>query len=423
MTENIDPARLLRALADAISDDRATPARLASSRETLDELRERRADPMTEHLARWVLWLLLRRANQQATRAADDARKSPSLQVAGEGRAVSADDVITALVSSSPDAPTLLDALVTSATKVTDPARLAWARRGRMLELLGGPRDPAAVVTDARALALRVLAATDELAHADAARDLPSAIARASGHGVDVGWPRTLDEATLLGPLRGEAGWLDVPASSLGALPRALAPASFARGMMRVGERWADACVSHERPLALAVAPSRLDRHTMGALFASMTLERALLERFDMSARERARAQLQMARAALAHGRKLALSLLLAPHALADSTEGIARAFDEHGARALGVDRAPPALALALPRIEPLDESRLAGLLLAATLSTDLRDRHDEDWLRNRRAVTDLRHLIGGEPRGTLDEDACERGLQRWVARLAELLA
>lgn len=423
MAETIDPARLLRALAAAIADEQATPARLASSRDTLEELRARRGDAVAPRLARWVLWLLLRRANEQATRAADDARRAPVLRVARDGRLVSARDVVTALVSASPDAPELVDALLASASRVTDPARLAWARRGRMLELLGSPADPGAVVPDAAALAARVLAATDELARADAARDLPSAVARAAGHGLDVGWPRSLDEATLLGPLRGEAGWLDVPASSLGALPLALAPASFARGMARVGERWADVCASRARPLALATVPSRLDRHTMGALFASMSLDRPLLEGFGMSARERARAARQIARASLAHGRKLALSVLLRPHALADGTDGLARAFDEHGARALGVDRAPRALALALPRVEPLDESRLAGLLAAATLATGLRERHDDDWLRNRRAVLELRHALEGEPRDALDDDACRRGLDAWLARLAELLA
>lgn len=423
MAETIDPARLLGAMTAAIRDERAVPARLASSRETLDELRERKLDPVAPRLARWVLALLLRRANHDAVLAEQEARTAKVLRVARDGREVSLDDVVVSLVRGAPDAPELLEALAAGSGRVTDPARIAWARRGRMLELLGRPRDPSAVVADPVALATRVLRETDELAGTLAARDVPSAVARAAGHGVDVGWPRALDEATLLAPFRGEAGWLDVPPLAIGPLPRVLAPASFVRGFARIGERWADACAPRDRPLPLAVTPSRLDRHVSGALFASMALDRTLLDRLGLSRREQARAERQVAAAALAHTRKLALSMVLRPHAEQDGSTELSRAFDEHGARALGAPRAPLALALAVPKVDPLDESRLAGALAAATLADRLRERHDEDWPRNRRAVVELRHELGSDPRDALDDDACQQGLSALVARLTRALA
>ncbi|MCC6645625.1 MAG: hypothetical protein IT374_08650 [Polyangiaceae bacterium] len=420
MAETIDPARLLRAVAGAITDEQAPIARLASCRETLDELRAREGDPVAPRLAAWVLWLLLRRANHDAERAAALARDAKSLLVQRDARRVSATDVVTALVSAAPDARELLDALVLGAHRVADPARLALARRGRMLELLGAPRDPGAVVADPTTMAARVLRATDELAREVRAPDLAAAVARAAGHGIDVGWPRALDLPTLLAPLRGEAGWLDVPPMAAPALPRRLAPASFVRGCSRLGERWADACAPRDRPLALAVVPSRLDRHTLGALFASLARSRPLLERLGMSAAERARARRQVALGLLAHTRKLALSVLLSAQAQADGP--LAPLFEEHAAAALGAARAPAALALALPRVDPLDGSRLAATLVAASLADGLRERHDEDWLRNPRAVIELRHLLGREPRSAVDDDACEAGLAAWISQTARAL-
>ena len=55
----------------------------------------------------------------------------------------------------------------------------------------------------------------------------------------------------------------------------------------------------------------------------------------------------------------------------------------------------PRPLTLVFPRFHRDDEARLLGLCEAAQLGAWLRDRHDDDWFRNPRALIDLKHRFG----------------------------
>ena len=52
----------------------------------------------------------------------------------------------------------------------------------------------------------------------------------------------------------------------------------------------------------------------------------------------------------------------------------------------------PGAAFTTLPRLDPEAAARLTGLLVATTDRATLRDRFDEDWFDNPKAVLELRH-------------------------------
>ncbi len=90
-------------------------------------------------------------------------------------------------------------------------------------------------------------------------------------------------------------------------------------------------------------------------------------------------------------------------------------------ARAAGAELAA---GLALCDLDPFAPSaELRGRALAARLRAFLRDRHDEDWWRNPRALQDLSSLWGRGGRPTAEEIWAELGVEPGVAPLADELS
>jgi hypothetical protein len=127
-----------------------------------------------------------------------------------------------------------------------------------------------------------------------------------------------------------------------------------------------------------------------------------------------------MAQAVLFESRAAALRVLCRAPALRGRS-ALREAFEEQIARAFRVHVRPDA-AGALFRLHADDLQRFAGLLLAAGDAARLRERHEEDWYRNPRAVEQLRDEAKLSPERTTTEDALKVGADALATDLAAAL-
>ena len=227
--------------------------------------------------------------------------------------------------------------------------------------------------------------------------------------------PRSLAE---LLDARGLTENMELPADEL---PAALGSSSFLIGLDRAGAAIRSAHVDRSRPFAVTHEPYALPERSYGSLFALLALNPAFAERrLDVDKSRRREHGRSTAAVVLLRARMLALRVRLAGE-LARSLSGFSRAYPEETYRALGVELAEDVSGLLFtPR--PGDDARLAGLLLAFELETELIETHDEDWFRNPRAIEELRERARLPVETEPNPDALSRGEKRLADRLGEWL-
>lgn len=394
--------------------------RKVASRETLHRLVDRKGDPAAPLLAAHVAELVVRRVARDAELHATDARLRPEVLVHATGERLSVSSAVQKLVARAPDGDLVARALAEHADGAHHAARLTLAREGEIEKRFGvtvtrtpWARDLAAAKARAIVLELGPRLVREAPLH--------DTLARGAGHGVDVGFPKELSPRTLWELLPSafrEGPPLDPPSP-----PRPLAPASYVRAFAAVGRGWARAARSRSLPLPLAVTPHRLEEHLLGALFASIFRTDPFLgSGLGLARRERERAARQLATVALHDLLRRALATALLPALLDDRPRDAETTWEELARWVMGTPVAPRLVAV-LPRVEGDAPTRLAALGLGAALADELRERFDEDFFRNPRAVEELRHRLAASPPLTADPEAVARGLDRLVQDLSERLA
>jgi hypothetical protein len=156
----------------------------------------------------------------------------------------------------------------------------------------------------------------------------------------------------------------------------------------------------------------------MGALLGSLPALPAFARRaLGLGGDRLATHRRALGRALLVESRAAALRVLCRAPALRGRS-ALREAFEENMERAFRVQLRPDA-AGTLFRLHADDLQRFAGLLLAAGDEARLRNRHEEDWYRNPRAVEQLRDEARLSPERTTTEAALQAGADALVTELA----
>jgi hypothetical protein len=202
--------------------------------------------------------------------------------------------------------------------------------------------------------------------------------------------------------------------------PKALGPASFLRGQLRLGAAIAAAAAARESLFIVQNTAHRLTPLCFGALLGltplSDTWQTRRMGVTSPSRRAIRRRALQGIR--LLTLRHLALSVLLRDRLLQGRerarTEGRAL-LEEH----LGpwLPRAPLGL---FPRISPETPARFVALLVATLEHQKLVHAFDTDWFDNPRAARELRHELSAPPQLRVPTERLERALDLTLKELAE---
>lgn len=395
------------------------------------------ASHVAPHVAaqrRWVAFLTAARIAEPSERELEAAARAPEVELdLEEVRRVPWDEAWRELLgAASPGrAARILPALAARGPALAEHALRAEERRAEAAARLGGGHDPvadaaraplAAVEEAARIVLERGAPLVADLLRAESRRrEAPLgpeafvgvALARAAGEG----WPARLGRRWLVELFRGPLGEL-ANRTPLGdaEVPAALGAASFARALERLGLRAKDAGAAASLPFSLARDPYAPRGRELGALLAllpaSAAFERRALGLGGGPARDQARA---LGITALFELRRRALGALLA------SRPGDASRFEELSALAFGAPL-PRGLVVAFPRLRgPAAHASFAAALRAAAWTTELVDRHDEDWFANPRAGADLVAFAALPARS--DEARADGELSAWATltcRVAE---
>lgn len=227
--------------------------------------------------------------------------------------------------------------------------------------------------------------------------------------------PRSLVE------LIGARGLTENMELSDGELPAPLGSSSFLIGLDRAGAAIRAAHVNRSLPFSTTHEPYALPERTYGALFALLVLNPAFAaRRLDVDKSRRREHGRSAGAVVLLRARMLALRVRLAGE-LVRSLSGFSRAYPEETYRALGIEVSPRAAGLLFtPRAG--DDARLAGVLLAFALESELTETHDEDWFRNPRAIEELRERARLPVDAAPNAQDLSRGEKRLVERLSEWL-
>ncbi len=337
--------------------------------------------PLRDALVAWVEALTVARVARDAevdlSRAEHEPRGTLTLERATK---VSLHDAVRGLVASTSAeearrhvaaidecAPLVLEAR----RRVRDLEREVLSR----LEVADADGPPALVATARAFLDHTRDLARDELKRRPAPT-WPLALDVTLARSAAEGWPNRLGPRFVLDALRGWTQGVRLPAFTV---PSAHGGASFAIAFARFGVALRHAFSPRGIPFALRVPPRFVDAERFGLLFASLLATRRFsTRRLGLSQRVAAAQSRAFAAAFLVEGRRLAAKLCV----LAGAPK------DELAHEVLGeADRASSLFF----DLAPGDVGRALALFGVAPLARELRDRHDDDWFDNPRAIVELR--------------------------------
>jgi hypothetical protein len=390
--------------------------------ETIERVASDAADPIAEPLLRWLYWLeLMTRALPREgarLRSYQHERHAIDTPLAGH---FSWRELLGHALRDASRRPRLLEVLLERGDGLRDSLKRLYELRAELPRFGGKVRaeleqaHPGAA-SFARDLLERSRDATASLG----LRSLSEVLEVGLAHAADDGWPRQVTLRSLH-DLLGSTDWLSGLRLDTGALPATLAPASFARGLLRLGAAWSDALAPTSQPFAVAHDAFGATRARHGALFAGLLTSPVFLKRALGLGTARSVAHARaLSGSALLFVRQLALRVLLDEPAL-QGPRALLEAHQELGASAFGFEL-PPSSAGLLFRPRLGDAQRLCGALLAAARAEELRDEHDEDWFRNPRAIEQLRAEARLTPEPTELEGQLERGARALATGLARKL-
>jgi len=394
------------------------------SRLGFEHLRARpESDPLRAPALRWLYRLVDDKACRELIAGAERAYRHETFALdAPERGHFTPAGLLTRTLGDAPRRRVWAEQWLRHSTEHAARVRELWERRQDVARRLGldGPNDLALPCPDTADVARAWLETTRDAAGEQRRSDLAGVIEVSLGLEASTGWPARLSARTL-GALFGETRLLEGYPLSLGPLPAAVAPASFLRGLARLGAALSDAGAPRHQPFVLAHDPFGLRRFTFGALLAALPLSRPFSRRVlglgsaRLTDHERA-----LARVVLLESRRAALRVILRELALRSGAE-LTQAFEALTEEVLGVPL-PRALAGSLVRLHADDAQRFAGLLLAATRIEQLTEEHDEDWYRNPRATEALRADLARPPDCRVTREALDDGARSLSRALASRL-
>jgi hypothetical protein len=308
-----------------------------------------------------------------------------------------------------------------SAGPAAELERRLWERRREVAELLRV--DPEAFESPAEGLPDRArawLVRTQDRADEFRVPELHLYLRATLGFEAHAGWPSRLNAETL-GALFRQTRLLDSLPLEPGPLPAALAPASFLRGLARIGAGFADALAPPDQPFVVANDASGLRRLAHGALFAGLAVEPAFVKReLRLGSGQAEVHRRSLARVILLETRARAVRVILRDAAHAGD-RAYRQTFEETTERLLGRPL-PMALtgAIFAPRRD--EPQRFSAIFLAAGRARDLLEEHDEDWYRNPRAVEQLRAEAALPPAITVSNRALDAGATELERVLGSML-
>jgi hypothetical protein len=435
MVRELSPFELDREVARAAPRARAAYRALRAGREvtltlpevlrdpeTVERVASDERDPIAQPLVRWLYWLELmaRALPREGARLRSYQRERHALDTPLSGH-FTWRELLGHALRDAGRRPRLLDVLLERGDDLRDALSRLYEVRAEWPRFAGRTRAELELPhTGVAALASGLLERSGDALGSLPLRSLGDVLEVGLAHGADDGWPRQLSLRSLH-QLLGESDWLSGLRIDPGALPATLAPASFARGLLRLGAAWSDALAPASQPFVIAHDAFGLARATHGALFAGLLTSPVFLKRALGLGGSRATVHAHaLSASALLFTRQLALRVLLDEPALAGS-RALLEAHQELATRALGFEL-PPSSAGLLFRPRLGDAQRFCGMLLAAERARVLRDEHDDDWFRNPRAIEQLRAEARLAPSAIADEAELERGMAALVSELSSKL-
>jgi hypothetical protein len=391
----------LRTLPD--DDDPSSPIpRRISTLELAELLAGLAPDPLAARLRTWVATLTVERVTFADRWAAERARRTPVPDQEGE-RGLPVAVLARMLLAPGRDHALAAAALDERDDRELDPLLRWLERRAEAQRRAAAHLGDVEVAPVSGAILERLFEGLRGLLpESTLAGAIDLGLAREAGEG----WPAFLTPRgvrDLLGP-----GLFEGSSLPRLALPEPLGVSSFARAFARVAGELAFVDRDRATPFALARAPHDPLVFRRAALFATLVLEPAFHRRKLGLSRPAARQQVRsLGRAFAAWVRDAAFRCHLPALArsntrAADFAELTERVFGRASRRGwFG----------RVPRVELEAGHRLAGLLGSTHDRRRLRERFDEDWFDNPRALEELRHenslsLITRQERAPDESDA-----------------
>jgi hypothetical protein len=291
-----------------------------------------------------------------------------------------------------------------------------WTRRVELASRAGFTSLDAieAPTTGLVALAQSVLKRT-EPAYADlVSSHLEGLIDAALASETQQGYPTKLSPRQLREFL-GESGYFQGLELRVKPLPFPLAPTSYGRALMRLGEGMVDASAPRGQPFVIARDPSGLLRRTLGALLGSL-LESEVFQRqkcqiskvhADGQARE-------LTVSGLIHLRVCALQVLLRAELCSSRRSSLESNYEALCHETFGF-ALPSGLLGLFPRIPPDAGQRLLGWCLANEWRHRQIEEFDEDWFRNPRGIERIRETIHQTPTVFVDENRAKTAVDTTI--------
>jgi hypothetical protein len=376
-------------------------------------------DPLRAPLRAWVYRLIQLRVNREVVAAVHFERYAQDVVLDGPSRLRAPPAVALERALAEPSRRRgWLAACIPQLNRVAALARRHEERRQEVAVRLG-LASPDAIESPSprtRELARGWLEASADAFADGKPGDLTEWVDQASAPEATEGFPRTLGPFTLQGWFRDDEllRGLDLDP---GAFPASTSAASSLRALARLGAAWVDGAARTDLPFVIAHDPYGLKRRHVGAIFAVLPLVPSFAQRAMGVGKSKWQTQLRhLRRAVLLESRAAAMRVLVRPAAFAGERAHF-EAYQGFGEEALGF--APPReCAGALFRPHDDDSQRFMGLLLAASTHADLRERYDEDWYRNPRAIEELRALGAAVPERVVENADAEGGLHALALEL-----
>jgi hypothetical protein len=385
-------------------------------------------DPLRIHLKRWVWCLAERRVNAGVLRRLAYERYHQPVPLRREALPTSLDALLRGALREPSGAASRIEHYLEHSHSFARLNALLWERRNELARRWGlqgyqpiTHAEPSAssesmMVDQARAWLARTSDMATEYRCDSAAAWLELTLARDA----QLQWPGRLNWRTL-------CDWFAegdlLTALRLGSkrLPERMAPASFLRGLSRLGEEWSQALAPTDQFFVVAHDPFRMRAHTHAALFAGLLLNPHFVKRHLQADPVRWRAaQRPLWRAVLLESRARAFKVLMA-NAAQQGWPVLQEAFVGEAVRCFGFAVPPPAAGALLVAHDDCAVT-LAATLLAVTQAETLISSHDEDWFRNPRAIDQLRSEAALPPQLTMDVAAFDRGGDMLYGKLVAAL-
>jgi hypothetical protein len=410
-------------------DDPLAAHRAVSGRTLFRDLEQLgESDPLRVHLKRWVLCLTERRINARVLRGLHHARYHQGFAVHRQSVSASLASLLLNTLRHPGAAAHWGDQYLHNSHLYATLVAALWERRGELGRRWGidgydpntalepGVVAELSVVERARAWLDR----TQDMAFEHRRDSWVDWTEQALARDATLDWPARLSWRTLA-EWFGDSELLTSLRLSSKRLPERIGPASFLRGLERLGQEWSESLAPSDQFFVVSHDAFRLRVQVHGALFALLLVHPAFLKRRMGAASAQCAAALRpLHRSVLLESRTRAFKVLIA-EAGQQGRAALREAFMAETAHRFGF-QLPEAAAGAV--LTPSNDCGAAFVapMLAAAHGEQLVSAHDDDWFRNPRAVDQLRSEASLPPPLTIDVRTFERGEDTLYARLAAAL-